>query len=107
MVAARDAMRRYAGSMYEPQEQAPGGCREVFLLTRIAFQILLPALGALIAVLMLVLFLFYALATHPALALIPVGLFAAMLYGIYLFDKRRHRERREGVGDDDMFGGMR
>ncbi len=107
MVAAHDAMRRYAGSMYESQEQAPGGCREVLLLSRIAFQILLPGLAALVAVLLLVLFLFYALATHPALALIPVGLFAAMLYGIYWYDKRRHRERRDGVDDDDPFAGLR
>ena len=93
--------------MYEPQEQAPGGCREVLLLSRIAFQVLLPGLAALVGVLLLVLLLFYALATHPALALIPVGLFAAMLYGIYWYDKRGHRERREGIDDDDMFGGPR
>ena len=104
MVAAHDAMRRYAGSMYEPQEQAPGGCREVLLLSRIAFQVLLPVVAALAGVLLLVLFLFYALATHPALALIPVGLFAAILYGIYLFDKRGHRERREGIETDDPSG---
>ena len=82
MVAALDAPRRYAVGMYETQEQAPGGCREVLLLTRIAFQILLPAILALMGVMLLVLFLFYALATHPALALIPIGIAAAALEGL-------------------------
>lgn len=106
MVAALDAQRRYAVGMYETQEQAPGGCREVLLLTRIAFQILLPAILALMGVMLLVLFLFYALATHPALALIPLGIAAAALYGVYLYDKRRHRDRGDEL-DDDMFGGIR
>lgn len=98
-------MRRYAGSMYQPQEQAPGGCRETLLLTRIAFQILLPGIVALAGVLLLVLFFFYALATYPPLALIPVGILAAVLYGIYLYDKRRHRDQVDEM-DDDRFGGF-
>ena len=93
--------------MYEPQEQAPGGCRETLLLTRIAFQILLPGVLALAAVLLLVLFFFYALATYPPLALIPVVIVAGGLYGIYRFDKRRQRERGDEIDADDPFAGMR
>lgn len=93
--------------MYEPQEQQPGGCREVLLLTRLAFQILLPGLAALVAVLLLVLFLFYALSTEPILALIPVGIFAAILFGIYWLDKRRHGDQLDDLDGDDFFGGRR
>jgi Flp pilus assembly protein TadB len=101
IVPVRDWVRRYAGSMYE-QEQQPGGCRETLLLTRIAFQILAPGLLAIAGVILLVVFLFAALATHPALALIPVGLFGFALYGVYLLDKRRERERHRDI--DDAYG---
>ena len=79
----------------------------MLLLTRIAFQILLPGVLALTGVLLLVLFLFYALATHPVLALIPVAIIALALYGIYWYDKRRHRERGDDLDADDPFAGMR
>lgn len=89
--------------MYESREDAPGGCRETLLLTTIAFQILAPGLLAIAGVILLVLFLFAALAAHPALALIPIGIFAALLYGIYLYDKRRHRDRTDDIDRNDPF----
>lgn len=87
--------------MYEPQEQQPGGCRETLILTRIAYQILAPGLLAIAGVILLVVFFFAALAAHPALALIPVGLFASVLYGIYLYDRRRDRSMDGLFHDDD------
>ena len=77
--------------MYEPQRQ-PGGCREALLLTRIAFAVLLPVLGAILGAILLV-FLFFVLFTrHPALGLIPVGIVAALLALVAIRD-RRQRER--------------
>ena len=77
--------------MYEPQRQ-PGGCCEALLLTRIAFTVLLPVLGAILGAILLV-FLFFMLFTrHPALGLIPVGIVAALLAWVAIRD-RRQRER--------------
>ena len=91
--------------MYEPQEQAPGGCRETLLLIRIAFQVLAPALFGLMAVIALIVLMFALLAQHPALALIPIGIVAAGLYALSRWDRRRERtlddlddEYRQGRG---------
>ncbi len=85
--------------MYERPRPQPGGCGETWLLTRVAFQLLAPGLIAIAAVLLLVMFFFAALATHPALALVPVGILALMLFGIWFWDRRRG-ERRFGPGGD-------
>ena len=82
--------------MYERRRPEPGGCGETWLLTRIAFQIIAPGLLAIAGVLLLVLFFFMALAAHPALALIPLALLGLVLFGIWLWDRRRGGDRLDG-----------
>ena len=78
-----------------PQEE-PGGCLEVWVLTRAMFGILfwpLLALVGFVLAVMLVLFLF---TVHPALALIPV---AAIALGVYFFAHWEQRHfRPPGIG---------
>lgn len=90
--------------MYERQRPQPGGCGETWLLTRIAFQILAPGLLAIAAVLLLVMFFFMALATHPALALVPLALLGLVLVGIWLWDRRRGGERLDALGGGEERG---
>ena len=81
--------------MYEPNEQARGGCMEALLLTWIAFRVLVPVLFALIAVIGVVVLEFALLAQHPALALIPVGVAAAGLYAMYRRERSHDRTMEE------------
>jgi len=76
-------------SYYEPQRPGePGGCGEVWLLTRIALGVILPIIGVLFGVLLLLFAAFYLLTVHPALALIPIGAVAAVLAGIAFWERR-------------------
>lgn len=69
--------------MYEPPtDDEPPGCREVWVLTRAAFGVLIPVLLAMLVVLGAVTGAIVLLAVHPALALLPVG---ALVAGILLF----------------------
>ena len=56
---------------YEPPKQDKGGSwGEVFAITRIAFGLLLPFLGAMIGLLLLIVLTIVLFAQHPALALL-------------------------------------
>lgn len=81
----------------EPRQIEPGGCTETLLLIRIAFGILLPVVGAIAGVIVLVFLFFLLLGRHPLLALIPVGILAAVLLAIVIRDRRLADERQEEI----------
>ena len=69
--------------MYEPSRKLePGGCREVWTLTCAAFAVLLPLILAMLGILGAVAAVFFLLAVHPALALLPL---AGLIVGIYVY----------------------
>jgi len=78
-----------------PQEE-PGGCLEVWVLTRAMFGILFWPLLALVGFVLAVFLVLFLFTVHPALALIPV---AAIALGVYLFARwEQRRFRPPGVG---------
>ena len=82
----------YASGMgfYEPpREEEPGGCRDVWLLTRVTFAIIAWPLIALVLVLSLLVATFVAFATHPALALIPLAVLVGGIAAFAWWDARR------------------
>ena len=85
---------------YDPnQNLAPdvGGCREAWLLTRIAYGVLLPPLFVMVSVLTLIIGSFFLLAVHPALSLIPLTPIAAGAVWMIRRDQRLQRELEEEI----------
>jgi hypothetical protein len=79
----------------EPQQE-PGGCLEVWVLTRAAFGVLFWPLAALIGFVLAVVLVLLLFTIHPALALIPV---AAIAIALYLFARWEQRHfRPPGIG---------
>ena len=79
-------------SYYEPQRPGePGGCGEVWLLTRIALGVILPVIAVLIGVLLLLFSAFYLLTVHPALALVPIGALGGVLAAFAFWERRGQR----------------
>jgi len=75
---------------HEPRQE-PGGCLEVWVLTRAVFGILFWPFVALIGVVMAVVLVLFLFTVHPVLALIPV---AAIALGVYLFARWEQRHFR-------------
>ena len=72
-------------------QQEPGGCLEVWVLTRAAFGVLLWPLLALLGFVLAVVLVLYLFTVHPALALIPVAAIALALYLFARWEQRRFR----------------
>ena len=87
--------------MYEPPTQEVGGCRETLLLVRIAFQILMPPILAIMGLIVIVVLTFALLARHPLLALIPVSIFAFGLYLLIRWDRGNRDHMLDDLGRDD------
>ncbi len=69
--------------MYEvPQQEQRPGCRDVWVISLAVFAIILPVVGAMIALLGGITLAFVLFTMHPALGLIPL---AVMAGGIYVF----------------------
>ena len=76
--------------MYElPGDEARGGCRDSWLLTRAVFAVLLPVVLAIIFIVGSVAVVVVLFARQPALALIPVAVLALALV-LYARWERRH-----------------
>jgi hypothetical protein len=84
---------------YDPNRRRAsdeGGCRESLLVTRIAFEILLPPIGAIIAVLVLLVGSVLLLTSdYPALAILTVLPIVAGFVWIVRRDKRIQAEMEE------------
>ena len=86
--------------MYQQQkpQQEPGGCLEVWVLTRAVFGVLFWPLAALIGFVLAVVLVFFLFAVHPALALIPVAAIAIAIYLFARWEQRRFRPPGMGPG---------
>ena len=71
-----------------PDGQQPG-CREVWLLTRATFGVLMPVFLALIGLLVAIALALVLLSVHPALALLPV---AGIVGGLVWLARREQRD---------------
>jgi hypothetical protein len=78
--------------MYEPPLEARPGCRDVWVLTRATFGVLMWPLLALFGVLGGVGASFYLLTIHPALALVPI---VALVGGVLLLARWESRKPPE------------
>jgi hypothetical protein len=74
----------------EPEEE-PMGCRDVFVVTRAAFGVLMWPLLALLLVMVGLGIVFYLFVIHPALALIPIGLVVLAAIAFARWEQRRSR----------------
>lgn len=85
---------------YDPdrrQQNEAGGCREAFLITRIAFEILLPPIGLIAATIILLTFVVILATTNPLLALIPLAPIAGGIVWLVRRDRRVQREMEDEV----------
>lgn len=79
--------------MYQQSPEERPGCRDVLVITREVFYVILPPLLAMLALLILIVLVLFAFAVTPALALLPL---AGIIVGIVLFARRERR--RSGGG---------
>ncbi len=77
------------------QQDEPGGCRELWIMTRIAYEVILPVIAAIGGVVFLVLATIFLLSVHPVLVLIPLVPVAGGVLWIVRRDRRLHREMEE------------
>ena len=88
---------------YEPEDHRqdePGGCREVFVMTRIAYEVMLPPIAAILGVMFLLMAALFLLTVHPALTLIPL---IPVVGGVLWIVRRDRRLQREM--EDELRGG--
>jgi hypothetical protein len=76
--------------VYFPQEpKEPSGCVQTIILTRMIIGILLVPMLLILGVIFGVLLTFYALTIHPQLALLTIGIGAAIIVGAARWEARR------------------
>lgn len=75
-----------------PKQDKPGSWAEVFAITRVAFSVLLPFLGAMIGLLAILVVTILLFARHPALALIPLIPIAVVIGYFYVRGRREHAD---------------
>ena len=86
---------------YEPPKQdRSGSWSEVFLITRVAFSLLLPLMGAILGVLALLIAIVVLFSIHPALALIPLGIVAAGVGYVLRRERQKHAEEVARIRGD-------
>ena len=84
----------------DPNPKKVNGCLETLVLTKVAFQVLAPALGLLFGGLAGVILLVYAFATSLWLGLLGLAVAAVIIYLLARWDKKRIREFEESeLGD--------
>lgn len=81
---------------YEPSEPVrPGGCRETLLLIRVAFEVMIPIVGAGLAALGYVALTFWLFTVHTLAGLAPIVLAGVGVWLIARRDQRLHQEQEE------------
>jgi polyferredoxin len=71
--------------------EKPPGCFDVLIITRAVFGVLLWPVLAMFAVILDLAATFYLYATHARLALIPIALTAAGIYGFTLWERHHYK----------------
>jgi hypothetical protein len=71
-------------------EEKPPGCLDVLIITRAVFGVLLWPIVAMFAVIADLGITFYLYATRPLLALIPIAITAAAIWGFMVWERRRY-----------------
>lgn len=84
----------------DPSPRKVNGCLETLILTKVAFQVLAPALGLLFGSLLGIVLLVYAFSTRWWLGVIGLGLAGFALYLLSRWDKKRIREFEKAEGLD-------
>ncbi len=74
-----------------------GGCREAFLLTRIAYEVLLPPLFVIVGTMSLILGAFFLISVNPLLSILPLLPIAAGAYWMIRRDRRIQEELEEEI----------
>ena len=78
--------------MYEvPRQDAQPGCRDVWVITLAVFAVILPILGAIIALLSAVTAAFVLFTIHPALALIPILVVTAGIFAFVRWEREHFK----------------
>ena len=78
--------------MYEVQnDNDRPGCRDVLVLTRAMFAVIVPVMGVLAALLGAAALALFLLTVHPALALIPIGVIVLSLLLYARWDQTHNR----------------
>ena len=78
--------------MYEvPQQEQRPGCRDVWVISIAVFAVILPIVGAMIALLGAITLAFVLFTVYPALALIPLALVGVAIYVFARWEQGRFR----------------
>ena len=78
--------------MYEvPRQDAQPGCRDVWVITLAVFAVILPIVGVVIAILGALTATFVLFTVHPALALIPIVVVAAVIFVFARWERERFK----------------
>lgn len=78
--------------MYEVPKQDQGpGCRDAWVITLAMFSVILPVMLAMLGLLAGVTIAFVLFTIHPALALIPLGVMALVVYAFARWDQSRSK----------------
>jgi hypothetical protein len=81
----------YYGPAEPKPEDKPPGCLETLVIMRAVFAVIMPAVIAMIAVMVDVAAIFVLFTKHPALALIPVALTILAIWLFARWEQRRFR----------------
>lgn|GEM_PF-2003526 len=100
MAARAASSRPYTGYMYgyqPPQEDPQGSWREVFAITRVAFEVLAKPLALLMGTIGLFIMFLWAAFTNPVLILIPGSLAALGIWYLVRQDRKAHRALEDEI----------
>jgi len=83
---------------YEPEKQSePGGCREIFMVTRMAWGIIVPVLAWIIGGTALASAAVLLLFVNPLYSILPGAIFIAGLAYLVVRDRRIQRELEDEI----------
>ncbi len=87
----------YGYDIDRSSEPEPGGCLETLVLTRVAMEVMLPPIGALLILMTLIMAAFFLLTVHPLLSLLVLLPVAAATAWVVRRDRRLQREMEEEI----------
>ena len=88
-----------------PKPDRPGGCREGLVLMRVAFEVMLPIVGAGVAAMSIMALIFWLFSVHYLLGFIPIATCIGALAWVAMRDRHNnqalldeHERRTRGRG---------